>query len=121
MQMYLAVFIGGGLGSLCRYALSRWPGHLAGGFPLGTLIANVLACLVLGLAVQYFAQRIDLSPALKAMVLVGFCGGFSTFSTFSLETFRLMEAGQWGLVAAYVLTSVLSCLAVLWLVAHWGR
>jgi CrcB protein len=114
MTDWLAVFIGGGVGSLLRYGLSRWLGTSEAGFPLGTLTANVLACVVLGLAWHVFAQRVGLPPALKTLVLVGFCGGFSTFSTFSFETLRLMQAGQIGLAALYVLASLGSCLLLLW-------
>ena len=117
LMNWLAVFIGGGVGSLLRYGLSRWLGSTEAGFPLGTLAANVLACLVLGFAWHYFNQRLELPPAFKLLVLVGFCGGFSTFSTFSLETLRLMQSGQIGMAALYVLSSMLSCLILLW----WAR
>lgn len=121
MHPLLLIFIGGGLGSLLRYGLSRWPGNPSGGFPWGTLAANVLACLVLGLAVHYLATRADLSPSLKPLILIGFCGGFSTFSTFSLETFRMIEAGQWIMALAYVLISTLACLGIFVLIGQLWR
>ncbi|MEO0471605.1 MAG: fluoride efflux transporter CrcB [Bacteroidota bacterium] len=114
MTEWLAVFLGGGLGSLIRFALSRWLGSHENGFPLGTLAANVLSCIVLGLAFGYFASRSHLSPALQRLILVGFCGGFSTFSTFSLESLSLIQNGQWLMALAYIMLSVISCLAILW-------
>lgn len=115
---WIAVFIGGGVGSMLRYALSRWLGTTEAGFPTGTLVANIFACLVLGLAWHYFSTKVGISESVKLLVLTGFCGGFSTFSTFSLESLRLMQAGQWGLAALYVLGSVLGCLILLWGIAN---
>jgi fluoride exporter len=109
----IAVFIGGGLGSLLRFALSLWLGKHSSGFPTGTFAANVLSCMVIALAWAYFARRVELDEAWRLLVLVGFCGGFSTFSTFSLETLRMIQAGQLGLAVAYVAGSVGCCLLVL--------
>lgn len=117
----LLIFIGGGLGSLVRYGLSRWPGNPPMGFPWGTFLANVLACLVLGLAVNYVATRSDLAPTLKPLVLIGFCGGFSTFSTFSLESYRMLTAGQWQLALAYVLASTLACWGIFAIIVSAGK
>ena len=113
MNAVFAVFIGGGLGSVCRYALSLWLGKHSSGFPSATFAANILSCIVLALAWMYAAKHIDMNPELKLMILVGFCGGFSTFSTFSLETFQLLEEGKFFLAAIYVLLSVSLCLGIL--------
>ncbi len=115
MNIWLAIFIGGGLGSLSRFGvtklvLSQW----AGKFPMGTLAANILSCIVMGLVMGMFAHKIT-SPELRALILVGFCGGFSTFSTFSLETFQLMETGHYYVALANVLISIFTCVLVLWL------
>lgn len=88
---FLMVFIGGGLGSILRYAISllinRFPHHY---FPTATLIANVLSCIILGFVIHFFSQKTDWTLT-KLFVMMGFCGGFSTFSTFSLETFHLLK------------------------------
>lgn len=110
---YFAVFMGGGVGSILRYAISKWLGSTEAGFPTGTLTANILSCIVLGLAWGYFAQRADISPSVKLMVLTGFCGGFSTFSTFSLETFRLFQMGSYVTGTVYVSLSIMTCILVL--------
>jgi CrcB protein len=110
----LFIFLGGGLGSVLRYGISAWLNPPPGSFPWGTLAANFLACLVLGAAMLFFSQRAGVHPHVQAMILIGFCGGFSTFSTFSLETFRLLENGQFLLALLYVLGSTLLCLLVLW-------
>lgn len=86
------VFLGGGLGSVARYSV----GEIAlkfykGDFPLGTLAANFIACLVLGLTIYFFKDKLTQSEWIKYLVLIGFCGGFSTFSTFSMETLKLFQ------------------------------
>lgn len=115
---WLAVFVGGGIGSLARYGISRYLGHHGSGFPTGTFVANVLACVILALGWMYLQDKWEASAQVRALVLVGFCGGFSTFSTFSLETFQLLEAGQWGMAIGYVLGSVLVCLLVMAAIIH---
>lgn len=114
---WIAVFTGGGLGSLCRYGIGKWLGQHESGFPTGTFLANILACIVLGLAVEYFQERGSSLESARLLVMVGFCGGFSTFSTFSVETLRMIQAGQWGLVSLYVSASVAVCLVVLSLIS----
>ncbi|MDG2330824.1 MAG: fluoride efflux transporter CrcB [Flavobacteriales bacterium] len=113
---WIAVFIGGGLGSISRYGLSILTNRIySGPFPLGTFLANLMACIVLGLAIAYFSSRSQFNEAYKALVLVGFCGGFSTFSTFSHETLSLVKEGQWGWVTANVFISFVACVGVLYL------
>jgi len=114
MNVVLAIFLGGGLGSVSRYGVAKlvlliWKGQ----FPLGTLLANVLSCLVLGIAFSYFNGKIN-SQELKAFVLIGFCGGFSTFSTFSKETLDLMQSGNLLIAIANVIISLLFCMLILW-------
>jgi CrcB protein len=105
------VFLGGGLGSAIRYGIGKWVGTLYSHyFPLGTLIANVLACLALGLIIGMADSRQLLSPASKIFWTIGFCGGFSTFSTFSNETLTLLQGGFTSAGLLYVGLSIGLCL-----------
>jgi CrcB protein len=114
-MQFLLVFIGGGLGSLCRFALS---GYLMRAyptpFPWGTFLANVLACLILGVLVGLSVRNLLPSPY-RFLLMSGFCGGFSTFSTFSNETLGLLQSGQYGQAAANVLLSLFVGLISLYL------
>ncbi len=123
MSTVIAVFVGGGLGSLARFGVSKATLALFGGvlFPLGTLLANVLSCLVVALVAGAGTSFFDPVPVLRPALLIGFCGGFSTFSTFSFETFELMRNGHALIAVANVLISVLLCLGVLyWLLKQQG-
>jgi len=109
MKTLLFIFLGGGLGSCCRYLISVWLKPLSNFLPFGTLTANILSCIVLGMGVSLFASRFAQQDALKVMILVGFCGGFSTFSTFSNESFQFLKNGQTSNLALYILVSLILC------------
>ena len=111
MRPYLLIFIGGGLGSIVRFALARWVYQFVPpAFPMGTLIVNFIACFILGLLVGLSFTKSFITPNINMLVAVGFCGGFSTFSTFSLETLELMQASRWLWAAANIGLSVAGCL-----------
>ena len=110
-MILLLIAIGGAIGSLSRYGLGMLVQKSANAaFPVGTLAVNVAGCILVGALAKVFMQT-QTHPQLRAMLIVGFCGGFTTFSAFSLETVALMQGGEWGKAAAYVAGSVLACLA----------
>jgi len=114
MKAITFVFLGGGLGSVLRFLISKWTvNHYAGSFPMGTFLANILACFVLGLIISVFGPRFGLEENYRHLWVIGFCGGFSTFSTFSNETLQLFQSNQHIMAISYVLASVLLCILVL--------
>ena len=112
MLYFLLVFVGGGLGSVARWGLSLALQPLLSRFPFATLAANGLACFVMGLLLGYQLTH-GLVEQRRLLIAVGFCGGFSTFSTFTAETFQLWQGGQQTLAAANVLGSLVVCFACL--------
>lgn len=113
MTHYLLVFVGGGLGAALRHGVNRAAFHAWGdAFPAGTFIVNVAGSLLIGLAVGIFAANPSISQSTRLLLVTGFLGGFTTFSTFSLDALTLWERGQIGLWLLYVGGSVaLSLLA----------
>ena len=108
----LLVFLGGGAGSTIRFLLGRWVNAWHNHhFPFGTLSVNIFACLVLGFVVGIADHRQLISPAARLFWTVGFCGGFSTFSTFSAETLTLIQDGFHLSTVLYVVLSLVLCLA----------
>lgn len=101
------VFIGGGLGAACRYLVSLIIGS-SDGFPLSTLTANLLGCLLIGIS---SAWLINMDQKFQLLLMVGFLGGFTTFSTYGIDMMHMLQAGRWGYLWAYVLLSNLGGLA----------
>lgn len=106
MRALLLVFLGAGIGGAARYGISRWTMAAAGtAFPWGTLLVNVTGSFLLTFLVGWMHTR-GMSLERQTFVAAGLCGGFTTFSAFSVETLRFVESGQWPRAAAYVSASV---------------
>jgi CrcB protein len=104
--IYLFLAAGGIAGTLARYGLGKWIPTWAGTeFPWHTLIINVAGSFVLGFSMRAF-ETLNTSPEVRGLVAVGFCGAFTTFSTYGFETVTLAQSGQWGRAAVYALGSV---------------
>ena len=112
MLNYILVALGGAVGSMVRYGTGLAATRLIGpGFPWGTLIVNVAGSFVIGVFVEMIARRFNASEPARLLLVTGFLGGFTTFSSFSLDAASLMERGAPGLAAVYVIGSVVVSLA----------
>lgn len=111
--LILAVAVGGAMGAVARYAVGVAVGRLVHGFPLATVLVNVLGSFAMGLLVEAAALRWSLSPELRAMLAVGFLGAFTTFSTFSLDVVTLAARKDWGVAVLYIGVSVFFSIAAL--------
>lgn len=122
MSNFLAVFIGGGLGSLCRYGIILYFLQYKFSFPYATLVANALSCMALGFVSILIVQNSNQADSfLKLLVVTGFCGGFSTYSTFSAETFALLQDGQWTLATFNIFGNLILCLVCIFAGIWLGR
>ncbi len=99
LQLLLAVFIGGGTGSVARWLLSMRFNPLHQAIPMGTLAANLTGAFIIGLGLAWFNRMTHIDPVWKVLITTGFCGGLTTFSTFSAEVVFLLQEGRvlWGL------------------------
>lgn len=115
MLNILWIALGGALGSVCRYTLGvlfPWDGS---GFPMATFLANSLAALVLGVVAGLLISKFSNVEALKYFVVIGFCGGFSTFSSFAFELFKINQQGSPGMMAFYAIISIIVSVALIFL------
>lgn len=118
---YFLVFVGSGLGGVSRFALSGLVQRITNAnFPAGTVVVNILGCLVAGFLASAFATRFELRDELRVALMVGFLGGFTTFSAFSLETLALFHADRPGMGVVNVAVSVAAGLAAVWIGYAWG-
>jgi CrcB protein len=120
MNQVLAIAAGGAVGSVLRFWMSTWVHSFAGrSFPYGTLTVNVLGCLAT--VSVLFVDRLSDNAVLRAGILIGVLGGFTTFSSFSIETFNLIEQGAWFKAAANMAGSLLLCVGATWVGVILGR
>ncbi len=115
MNLVWYVAVGSAVGGAARFALSSFIQQRAGTFPVSTLVVNITGSLVLGFLMRYALGSTSVSPETRALLTTGFCGGYTTFSTFSYETIALMEDGDYRRAAIYVLASLVLSLAATFL------
>lgn len=111
------IFLGAGLGGVLRYWVSTSIYWILGRqFPYGTLVVNVTGSFLMGLLFVFILERADrLGLQLRALLLIGFLGGYTTFSSFSIETFNLLESAKWFNAGLNVLSNVVLCLLFTWI------
>jgi fluoride exporter len=122
MSNMVAVAVGAAVGANLRYLISLWAAQrLGAAFPYGTLIINVVGCLVIGVLLTLAAYRLTLSEPIRLLLVTGLLGGFTTFSSFGWETYALIVAGDWRAAGLYVAGSVVLGLLGVFLGAGIGR
>ena len=110
------VGFGGGIGSIFRYLTSVVVNkYFAGIFPLATFTANFLGCLIIGLLIGYFEKQQGASPDLKILLITGFCGGYTTFSSFASENVSLLQSNNSVMAFVYIAISIITGLFAVWL------
>lgn len=116
MRILLLVGLGGGIGSVFRYLTSVVVNrHFQTIFPWATLIANVLGCLIIGLLLGFIERHQLTNPGLKYFFITGFCGGYTTFSSFASENMSLFQSQNTGIAFLYIAASILTGLFAVWL------
>jgi len=117
----VGIAVTGALGALARYALEGWISKRAGAFPWGTFVVNITGAFLLGFLFTLLAERLTVSPWIRSSVTIGFLGAYTTFSTLSLETFRLIEDGAYLLGMANALGSLAAGLVAIYAGVVLGR
>jgi fluoride exporter len=116
MLKWILIAFGGAFGSMLRYAVQGWVGQQIAGrsFPIGTIVVNITGCLIIGLLAGFFDGPQLIREEYRIGLLVGVLGGYTTFSSFGLETFRLANDGQFWLALANVVISCVVGFAAVW-------
>jgi len=115
-QLILAVALGGAIGSVTRHLISILSGRAFGtDFPWGIFIINVTGSFLIGAFIGLFAAKWDLSQTTRTFLVTGICGGYTTFSSFSLQTLNLLNDGEWFYAGVNIVASVILCLIAVWL------
>jgi len=110
-MILVLIALGGAIGSVLRYLVGGRVQHFAPhGYPVGTLFVNVAGCFLIGVFIRQF-MNVQTHNYVRALLVVGFCGGFTTFSTFSNETIGLIEGGEYPRALSYIALSVVLCLS----------
>lgn len=117
--MLKAIFLiglGGGIGSILRFLVSVFINrYFQSAFPWATFVVNILGCLIIGILLGVFTRQQPVDSNIQLLFVTGFCGGFTTFSTFSSENFSLIQAGNSSFAFLYIIASVLIGLLAVWL------
>ena len=122
MLQWIVVGLGGAVGAMMRYRISLHMSHIVGdGFPWGTLVVNVIGCLVLGLLVALVSWKYPIGDIARTGLQVGLIGGFTTFSAFSMELLRMVEDGSWIHGFIYIVASLFLCVLAIVLGTALGR
>lgn len=122
MQNIIAVFLGGGLGAVLRYFAGFCAlRYLNVNLPIATFFVNIIGCFILGFLYSYFIDRPEFNISFKLALTAGFCGGLTTFSTFSLEMFEMLKNAQFMQFSIYLLFSVLIGLIAVWIGVNFAR
>lgn len=111
MKDFLAISIAAIVGANLRYLLSRFAAkELSSVFPYGTLFINIIGSVIVGFFIIWTTERVLVDPRWRLLVVIGFCGSFTTFSSYAFETMAYFESGQWGLMLVNILSNNLLCL-----------